>query len=266
MLWAAGMFGVLAPVLLLVALSTPAPPLPSLVVLTLAAESGVEPSTTRLLTDVLQQELLATRRFSRVVSSRELEGVMGLEAQRQLLQCSDGSCVAEVAGSLGVDLLLNGAVGKLGDTLLLTLRLVDARTGVLKASQSTKLKQGSEALLIDAIRPVLLQLLENAHVTASVAQETQGSGNGKRMLGAGLLLGAGVLAVAGVFLVVAGVAGVVVPKLIHIPTTGLPWQARFALMPGGGLAALGLAAAGVVGAAVLAASGGGLLAASLGAE
>ncbi|MBL8918464.1 MAG: hypothetical protein JNJ54_06355 [Myxococcaceae bacterium] len=65
----------------------------------------------------------------RVISSKEIVTLIGLERQRQLLGCSeDSSCMAEIANALGSELVAQGSVGKVGATYLVSVRLIDGRT------------------------------------------------------------------------------------------------------------------------------------------
>lgn len=251
---------------LLAAVLAAQPAAPSLAVMTLTAETGVESSSTRLITDVLLQELQSTHAFARVVSSRELESVMGLEAQRQLLQCTDGSCVAELSGALGVDLLITGSVGRLGEALVMTLRLVDARNGSLKATRSVTLRKADESELIDAVRPALALLLREGGVRGIPAEkaapdEKPAGPPVLRAAGIAGLAAAGVGAVLALVLAAAGTLSVVIPTILYVPTPGLPWQARIALMPGAGLAGAGLGALVLVVGALLGLGGIALIAA-----
>jgi hypothetical protein len=52
-----------------------------------------------------------------VVSSADLSAMLSLEKQEDLLACEDNtSCLSEIGGALGVDLLVAGTVSKVGET------------------------------------------------------------------------------------------------------------------------------------------------------
>jgi hypothetical protein len=62
-----------------------------------------------------------------VLSSRDIQNIIALEAEKELAGCSDASqCLAEVAGALGARLVIFGELGHLDDQLILTLNLYDA--------------------------------------------------------------------------------------------------------------------------------------------
>ncbi|OGQ91390.1 MAG: hypothetical protein A2289_21695 [Deltaproteobacteria bacterium RIFOXYA12_FULL_58_15] len=74
-------------------------------------------------------ELLVTemheRSGMRVIGSSDINAMIGLEKMKSALGCDDVSCAAEIGGALGVDLMLSGAVSRLGNELIITLKLVD---------------------------------------------------------------------------------------------------------------------------------------------
>lgn len=100
---------------------------PKLAVLELQA-LGTPPETASALTEAMTQEL--TRRgFFDVVSSRDIQTLLGVERQKQLLGCSDdaSSCLAELAGALGSRFVLSGSLAKLGDALQLSVQMLDTQ-------------------------------------------------------------------------------------------------------------------------------------------
>lgn len=138
---------------------------PSVAVFALEPKNGVNRDSADLLTENLVQEIRRARAFSRVVSAKEIETVLGLEQRKQMMNCSDSSCVAELADSLGVDFVLAGTVGRLGEYTVLNLQLVSAKTGVAVGSVSEKFHQRSEAALLEAVPPAVTSLLNEAGLT-----------------------------------------------------------------------------------------------------
>jgi TolB-like protein len=129
----------------------------SAAVLDLAAH-GVEPGIAQSLTQLLSLEL---KRFEGlgVISRDEIQTMLRFETDKQVLQCSsDTSCLVEIGGALGVDYLVSGSVGKLGEALVINLKLMDigeARV-VNRASESF---QGVESHLPKALRFAAWSLL-----------------------------------------------------------------------------------------------------------
>jgi hypothetical protein len=78
----------------------------------------------------------------KVTTSRDIEQAIGLDRQRQLLGCGDGSatCVAELAGALGTAAVLSGNVVKVGSSYTVTLRFISGADGRELAAATTRVK------------------------------------------------------------------------------------------------------------------------------
>lgn len=137
----------------------PAPQSISVAILALEAKGGVPASSAQLLTEALAQEVRATGAFSRVATSQDLEAALGFDRQKQLINCDNLSCLAEVAGALNVDLLLAGSVGKLGESYVVSLKLLDARSGTAPAAVTERIRASSEDGLLDRLQPMVRKLV-----------------------------------------------------------------------------------------------------------
>lgn len=86
-----------------------------------------------------------------VVSRADLIAILSLEKLNQIMgEACDVSCVAELGGALGVDKLIGGSVGKLGESYFISLRLIDPAT-VRIDSRVTESFKGTEEQLLRAI-------------------------------------------------------------------------------------------------------------------
>ncbi len=81
-----------------------------------------------------------TNRGVKVVTKNDMSEVLGVERQKQLLGCSagDSSCLAELAGALGVGSLLSGTVAKTESGYVSTLKVIDATSGATKWAATTR--------------------------------------------------------------------------------------------------------------------------------
>ena len=98
---------------------------PRLVVLELAAGKDVDAATVSAVGDAITS-LIAARGLFEVTSSQDVKTLLGVERQRQLLGCTESSCMAELTGALGARFVLSGTLGLLGDTWQLTLTTLDS--------------------------------------------------------------------------------------------------------------------------------------------
>lgn len=94
----------------------------------------------------------------KVTSHSDLEQALGFERQRQLMGCSDNanSCLAELAGALGVDALLVGSVVKGESGYTVTLRIIGTSSSQEFASASGRFTK--EAALLDWLDETMPQL------------------------------------------------------------------------------------------------------------
>lgn len=101
----------------------------------------------------------------KVTTRRDIEQLLGLERQKALLGCSEGSstCLAELAGGLGVDALLSGGLAKAGTGYIVTLRVLRASDGSEVASASERMKNEDEVSeWLDAAAPRLAERIRVA--------------------------------------------------------------------------------------------------------
>lgn len=240
----------------------------SAAVMPLEAGNQMVPAVVKLLGDSLVEAVRDAQVFRSVVSFSEIQTLVGFEQQRQLLDCSQDSCMAELAGSLGVDFLFTGNVGRLGDVYLINLRLLDVRRASAVATVSVRVRHGSDVALLDAVIASARELMVRAGLlapgaAAGRATPAPSSGSGGGGPGRGVLWPAGatavVLGVLGAVPVLAlallAATAVTVPYLVHVPSPGVGGAARRAVFPGvaalagvvalvGGLAGVGLVSTG----------------------
>lgn len=129
-----------------------------LVVLQLEPRGGVEPQTVALFTDALVGELRRGPGLT-VMTAADVAAVLGHERQRQLLGCSDASCLAELGGALGADRIVHGSVGRVGGSLVVNLTSLDPKTGQAVGSVSQRLKGGGDEAFLDALPALTYELL-----------------------------------------------------------------------------------------------------------
>jgi TolB-like protein len=110
------------------------------------------------LTQLLGLEL---RKFDgvSVISRQEVAAMLEYESSKQILQCKDDfACLAEIGGALGVDYLVMGGIGKLDDTFVIHLKLVDSGRAVV-VNRISEPFRGPEPQLAVAMRFATWRLL-----------------------------------------------------------------------------------------------------------
>lgn len=114
-----------------------------------------------------------------VTSSEDIRTLLGFEAQKQLLSCTDQSCMAEIGGALGVEYLLSTEVTKVGERLILGMTLFDTDAARAIAREVRRPESESDLVdhAVDAVAKVLAKIPrvatpEVAAVTAPVEVAT----------------------------------------------------------------------------------------------
>lgn len=124
---------------------------------------GIEAQTAEVFSDHLAKQLELSGVL--VTGKAEIAAVLGLERQRQLMGCAEdsASCLAELAGALGVDGLLTGTLGKLGTGYVVNLKIVDREARSLavasgRAADVDALLDYLDATAVDLSRQTYLSL------------------------------------------------------------------------------------------------------------
>jgi len=120
--------------------------------------TGVPDTVVSVFTDSLLAEVRKLQRTS-VIGMAEVRAMLDMEAARQIAGCADEeSCLAELAGSLGADVLLVGTLADLGDATALSLKRIDQRSGTVVGQVNQRLKKARGEELLAAIGPAVAEL------------------------------------------------------------------------------------------------------------
>ncbi len=133
-----------------------APGTQRLAVLKITAQ-GAPADVAETLTNVVTEQAGRTPGFS-AISQAELSSLLGVERQKQLLGCGDQSCLAEIGGALGARLVLSGSLGKVGESYILQLQLLDTQKAQIRDRESRTIT-GQQSELITAARDLTNRVL-----------------------------------------------------------------------------------------------------------
>jgi hypothetical protein len=93
-----------------------------------AAAAPIDAQATSILTSIIAEQIENEPTFD-VITTGDVRRMVELEAQKQSIGCSADSCLAEVAGAMGARFVVYGDVGRLGNSLNLTVGVFDAQLG-----------------------------------------------------------------------------------------------------------------------------------------
>lgn len=100
-----------------------------------------------------------------VIGRDDINAMLGFEKQKALLGCDDVTCVSEIGGALGVDLLLAVKVARLGEEWVLTSKLINIRT-VQVENRVNRFVSGDTKALLEAVPSLVRELLAKQAKTA----------------------------------------------------------------------------------------------------
>ena len=178
-------------------------------VMEFASKGGITPQQMEALEDMLTTEIRKLGDF-RVIAKSDLDMALQLEQRKQLVGCRDDSCLAEVAGALGVRWLITGNVSLFGKTYLINMKLLDVPRVRIASSVSKKIK-GEQDQLLDALPEMTREMFESGGLLdLARGPELTGRAPGRPFSTWGHVTfwsGAGFLAFGGVSAYLAGAAG-----------------------------------------------------------
>ena len=119
---------------------------------------GVDINIGTVVTDSLLAEIRKLQAVA-AIGMDEIRDMLSHEANKQVLGCeSDESCLAEIAGALGVDDLITGKLSKVGDNHVLLVRRIDQRRAKVVGTYTKRLKAESGQEFLLAIGPAVEDL------------------------------------------------------------------------------------------------------------
>ncbi|MBI5525764.1 MAG: hypothetical protein HY897_05475, partial [Deltaproteobacteria bacterium] len=137
--------------------AAPSESLPAIMVLNIKAEEQAGPGIAAILTEIVLNDLHDLKKF-RVVGQKDIGQMLSQEQQKQLAGCTDTSCLVEIAGAMGTTYTLDGTVGVVGTSNVLSLSLIDVTKAAVISRKMAVLK-GEREQLLDAVHRLLKELM-----------------------------------------------------------------------------------------------------------
>jgi hypothetical protein len=132
------------------AVSNPTAKITKVAVSELEAGFGADPKLVHTLTALLTAEL-RKRSTLAITSQEDIKTLLGLQRQKQLLNCAEKSCLTEIGGALGVDQMVTGSLSQVGESYLLDLRAIDVKKAVALHEASRRLHTTDPEAWLDAV-------------------------------------------------------------------------------------------------------------------
>lgn len=136
--------------------------------------TGVDPALLPTLSEILTVEVDMLGMY-RVIGGRDIQAMLGFEQQKEVLGCTDATCLAEIGGALGVERILASHIGKVGDTFVVNIKLINIRIATTEA-RVYETVNGKQDLLIATVRTSVQKLLGPGSKAATSLRATPESG------------------------------------------------------------------------------------------
>jgi hypothetical protein len=107
----------------------------------LQSAGEIKPRTAMIVSEAILAEIRKLEGIS-AVGMKEIMEMLAFEQKKQFVGCDSVSCLVELAGALGVDELITGNLGAMGDSHIITVKRMDLASAETKKSISKNLKKG----------------------------------------------------------------------------------------------------------------------------
>jgi hypothetical protein len=126
-----------------------AAPKAKIAVMDLKAKTGIDVMTVSSLTNLLCTAVSGLGNYE-VIGREDMQSMLEHVADKQVLGCDDTKCLVDIGGALGVELLVSGDIGKVGDVFLINLKLINIGKAEVM-NRVTEKYAGSETGLVDKL-------------------------------------------------------------------------------------------------------------------
>ncbi len=109
-----------------------------------------------------------------VVAGADLRRMVELEAEKQTVGCTASSCLAEIAGAMGAELVVFGDLSRVGSTMILNLNTYDAARAQSVGRVSVRGRDLDE--IVAKLDPAVLELMRPTLVAHGIAAPGDGGG------------------------------------------------------------------------------------------
>jgi TolB-like protein len=131
--------------------------LPTLLVFDMTTEKSVDKGIANLLVEIIMEEISKTEKFD-VIGQKDIDKMLFWETSKSLKNCNDSTCLMQIAGAMGAEYYVESSIGQLGDSYIISMKLIDTMTIKIKG-RSTRAIQNNENMLISNVRDMTYDML-----------------------------------------------------------------------------------------------------------
>ncbi len=139
--------------------------------------AGVAESYRQVLSDRLRSELFSTGRFT-VVERNAMEDILS-EQGFQMSGCTSDQCAVEAGRLLGVERIIAGSIGMVGQTYSINIRMIDVESGVILNTRNVDYRGSIDDVLSSQLRIAARRIagLEGDGIVGGQRTEVSGVGD-----------------------------------------------------------------------------------------
>ncbi len=131
----------------------------NIAVLDLFPGTGIEREKARFLSDILRSFLANDKRFT-LVDRNNMEAILKEQGFQISDYCDSSECSVRVGRLLGVEKMVSGTIGRLGERLMVTLQILDVETGRIDAAAENSCNYCSEEDLPELLRECAQKMVD----------------------------------------------------------------------------------------------------------
>ena len=110
----------------------------------------------------------------KIMTMEDVETMLGFEQKKQILECDTVSCLPEIGGALGVDEILRGTVGRLGDKIIIGFTRMNVRSATVENRVTIQIED-DESRYDEGLREALWKVFKLPLPTPSIVASEDGS-------------------------------------------------------------------------------------------
>lgn len=125
----------------------------NIAVLPFDADPKEDPALSRAVTDRMVTEFLERGRYQ-VIEREQIDRILAEQGFQQSGACNTEGCLVQVGQLLGVDAMVSGSIGRIGDLLVVSLRITDVAQGRILFARQIQTDKGVGHLLSTELKAV----------------------------------------------------------------------------------------------------------------
>jgi len=117
-----------------------------LIVFDLTAEIGIEKGAANTITEIVIDEVTKLNRYE-VIGQKDLDKMLFWESQKNIKNCTESSCLVQIAGAMGAKYYVEGSIGGMGSKYVVTLKWMDAEKVEIINRKTMRINRDEDTLI-----------------------------------------------------------------------------------------------------------------------